>query len=89
MNNKIEIKIKQDIEEFNKPSKYSVAINCLHIGDDNDYSCFLLTVIKKLYPLDPKMAWKLFKTDSMLVDDFPFNSFCEFIEQCIKHDNEI
>lgn len=54
------------ISQFNEPYKPAVAINCVQIGDDNDYSCFLSTVIYALMDAGKKeMALRLANTDPM------------------------
>ena len=59
----------EQIEQFNRPNKRAVAINCDHIGDDNDYSCFLSSVIVNLYKAGHKQqALDLMNTDSMLTE---------------------
>jgi len=66
------------IAEFNKPYQTAVAINCDHIGDDNDYSCFLYRVIRELYKSGKKeMAYKLALTDPMLCGTISFGEFEE------------
>lgn len=45
-----------ETSHFNRPHKTIVAIDCRHIGDDNDYSCFLSDGHKA-------MAYKLALTD--------------------------
>jgi hypothetical protein len=52
--NIIEVKVRKSIAEYNKPGKPTVAINTLHIGDDNDYSCFLSGVVFELYKAGKK-----------------------------------
>ena len=82
--------VKKEVRDFNRPYKYAVAINCSHLGDDNDYSCFLSNVIEKLYTVDRMMAWKLFRTDSMCVDnDISFDDFCRHVEESIERGKEI
>ena len=66
------------ISKFNKPYQSAVAINCDHIGDDNDYSCFLYRVIRELYKAGKKeMAYKLALTDSMMDNSLTFEEFEE------------
>ncbi len=66
------------ISNFNKPYQSAVAINCDHIGDDNDYSCFLYRVIRELYKAGKKeMAYKLALTDSMIDNSLTFEEFEE------------
>ena len=78
----MKVRVAKEVKEFNRPNKYAVAINCSHIGDDNDYSCFLSDVISKLYSVDKKLAWKLFRTDSMVIDnDISFDDFCKHVEE--------
>lgn len=66
----------QIISEFNKPYQPAVAINCDHIGDDNDYSCVLFIVCRKLWAAGEKgLAVMMANTDSMrtvpvTVDEF-------------------
>ena len=82
--------IKKMIDNYNRPHKETVAIYTEHIGDDNDYSCFLLDVIMKLYPVDPLMAWKLYRTDPMVIDnDISYSDFQNNIERTIKRHAEI
>ena len=81
---------KQLIKGFNKPHQHAVAINTEHIGDDNDYSCFLLDVIMKLFPIDSKMAFSLYRTDSMAITEgMTLDTFKEHMADCIKRTQEI
>jgi hypothetical protein len=83
-------KTKQLISGFNKPYQYAVAINTEHIGDDNDYSCFLLDAIMKLFPVDPQMAFKLYRTDSMaLTDNMTLDTFKTHMADTIRRTQEI
>jgi len=79
----------QLIQSFNKPHQCAVAINTEHIGDDNDYSCFLFDVIMKVFPTDEKMAFKLYKTDPMQISNIDFETFKINIQGAIKRHNEI
>ena len=81
---------KELIKSFNKPYQRAVAINTEHIGDDNDYSCFLFDAIMKLYPIDAKMAFKLYRTDSMAIsEDMTFDIFKGHMQDAIKRHQEI
>lgn len=58
--------VKAEISKFNEPYKPAVAINCIGIGDDNDYSIFLSSVIYALMDAGKKeMALTLANTDPM------------------------
>lgn len=93
----MQTRTREMINEFNKPYQSAVAINCCHIGDDNDYSCFLSRVCFELFVADKnKTAYDLFLTDPLL---FPAPSFSEFIaimgetakfraEQAERHSDE-
>jgi hypothetical protein len=72
----------QIIAEFNKPYKTAVAINCDHIGDDNDYSCVLFVVARKLWAAGEKqLAVTMANTDSMRLEPVTVESFeIEFAE---------
>lgn len=60
---------KKEMSEFNKPYKTAVAIDCAHIGDDNDYSCFLSNAIYELWKAGKKdIALTLANTDPMLIN---------------------
>jgi hypothetical protein len=71
------------INNFNRPYQRAVAINCEHIGDDNDYSCFLSNVVEKLLPVDAEMAYRLFKTDPFLTVDLSFEQFKAYFNKRI------
>lgn len=72
----------QIIAEFNKPYQTAVAINCDHIGDDNDYSCTLFIVVRKLWAAGEKeLAVTMANTDSMRLEPVTVESFeIEFAE---------
>jgi hypothetical protein len=87
MNNKKDIlKI---MNEQNKPYKKAVTINCSHIGDDNDYSCFLYNVITILFKQDTKLAYKMFLTDPMLINyDMSLEEFTKHMNDRIERDKK-
>lgn len=62
------VKVTQEkINSFNKPWQTAVAINCAHIGDDNDYSCHLSSLIKKMIKAGlSQEAYTLWLTDPLL-----------------------
>jgi len=69
---------------FNEPKKYVVAINCAHIGDDNDYSCVLSDAVEKLYIVGEKeLAHRMILTDTMIVREYyeDFATFCNTMDE--------
>lgn len=70
------IKIKSQIAAFNEPYKQAVAINCYHIGDDNDYSCFLTGCTFALWKAGEKdKAYRLATTDPLGPDELAMEDF--------------
>ena len=70
---------------FNQPYKTTVAIDCRHIGDDNDYSCFLSDILLLLYKAGHKeQAYKLSLTDPMLCNEDTMQQFEERMQHYIK-----
>lgn len=65
-----------EIKNFNKPYKNIVAIDCRHIGDDNDYSCFLNGAVYELWLSGYKdRALQLYNTDPMSIKSHTKESF--------------
>lgn len=63
----LQTEARREMDAFNKPHSFVVAINCVGIGDDNDYSCFLRGAWIALFLADHKeMALTLANTDPML-----------------------
>lgn len=76
-------------ESFNKPYQTAVAIITEHIGDDNDYSCFLNGVLKELYKAGKvEMAYKLALTDTMSLEGLTLEQFKENMEYYLNCDKE-
>lgn len=75
----------KEIISYNRPHKTTVAIDCRHIGDDNDYSCFLADCIYKLWLYgEKKTALKLANTDPMLVENFTADGLDKHMEDHTK-----
>ncbi len=63
-------------ENFNKPYQTTVAIDTRHIGDENDYSCFLSKAVLELYKAGNKeTAYTLALTDPMLCETMNMEEF--------------
>lgn len=74
-----------ETQSFNKPYKTTVAIDCRHIGDDNDYSCFLSTAVLQLYKAGNKeTAYLLAKTDPMLCNDMDMQYFEVWMQEKLQ-----
>lgn len=84
-------KVTQDlINGFNKPYQTAVAVDASHIGDDNDYSCFLSDVVYTLWAAgNVEMAYKLYKTDPLGSPEATKESWLEYMEYCKKSKAEI
>lgn len=85
--------IVQDVQEqvnaFNKPDKYAVAVNAGHIGDAENYSQFIEYVVNLLFIAGQfKFAHKLFLTDPLLMRPDGNISLDEFTEQVAKRIRE-
>lgn len=60
-------KVQQEVREFNNPHQPAVAINCAHIGDDNDFSCTISRVVKALFIAgEIDLAYTMYLTDPLL-----------------------
>ncbi len=71
------------ISQFNKPHQCAVAVNATHIGDDNDYSCFLFRAWFALWLSGNKeLALELANTDPMLNNQFTME---ELEKEAIRH----
>lgn len=83
--------VKKLIAQFNKPHQCAVAVNTLHIGDDNDYSCWLSSVVYALYTSGHEQkAFELFQTDPMNYEPSKenFDAAMERREQSIIEEKE-
>lgn len=78
----LEAAAREAMGEFNAPNKLVVAINCVHIGDDNDYSCFLSECVYKLFKAGEfETALKLANTDPMLAKKYSAQEFSEAMQR--------
>jgi hypothetical protein len=74
---------------YNKPYAKTVAIVTSHIGDDNDYSCYLQQAIFALMEAGKTdIALKLANTDSMLVAPRTKESLLEWHQREIRLNEE-
>jgi hypothetical protein len=82
---KVQTETRHLILEFNRPYRCAVAVNCSHIGDDNDYSCFLFNCCFELWNAGKKeMAYRLFLTDPMLFPALDMNEFEQRMNDHVK-----
>lgn len=77
----------KETEDFNRPHKTTVAIDCRHIGDDNDYSCFLSKAVLQLYKAGNKeTSYLLAKTDPMLCEDMNMEDFEAWMQERLGYE---
>lgn len=81
-----------EVRSYNEPNKYVVAINCAHIGDDNDYSCVLSNVCVTLFEAGKKdLAYRMYLTDPMRErngENDNRDKFTEYMNYCIDFKNK-
>lgn len=77
------------MSDFNRPHKPSVAVDTSHIGDDNDFSCFLSGIVVKLYKAGHiEDALKLANIDPMINNAIDADGLAQMIESRDNFDEQ-